>query len=198
MRSLNSREKLLLGACFGVIFIVANAFAFRSVYSTLNGGKEKVRTLESELADQEMWLEDAPRMEAREKWLDENMPVMGESTLGKLQGELLQSLQDEVFERKLQIEQQSLQDIVREAFYTEVAVRLEIRGAESEVIDWLTELQAPEKFIVIKALEVELDRRAREEEPQAECEITIARWYRPDSGEPLTKAEVENTGNEQG
>ncbi len=198
MRSLNSRETLLLGACFAVIFIVANAFAFRSVFSTLNGGKERVKALEGELADQEMWLEDAPRMEAREKWLDENMPTMGEATLGKLQGELLQSLQDDVFERKLQIQQQSLQDIVREAFYTEVAVRLEIRGAESEVIDWLTELQAPEKFIVIKALEVELDRRAREEEPQAECEITIARWYRPDSGEPLTKAEVENAESDQG
>jgi len=198
VRSLNSREKLLLGACFGVIFLVANAFAFRSVYSTLNGGKDKIKALENELADQEMWLEDAPKMEAREQWLDENMPTMGESTLGKLQGDLLQSLQDEVFDRKLKIEQQSLQDIAREAFYTEVAVRLEVRGAESEVIDWLTELQAPGKFVVIKALEVELDRRAREEEPQAKCEITIARWYRPESGEPLTRVERRESESEQG
>lgn len=198
MRPLNSREKWLLGVCFAVIFIVANAFAFRSVFSTLKGGEDRVSTLESELADQEMWLEEAPKMEARERWLDANMPRMGESTLGKLQGDLLQSLQDEVFDRKLRIEQQILQDIVREPFYTEVAVRLKVRGAESEVIDWLTELQGPEKFVVIKALEIELDRRAKEEEPQAECEITVARWYRPDSAEPLTRVEIGAEQSKQG
>jgi len=186
MRPLNSREKWLLGSCVAVIFLVANGFVARSVLSTLNGGKSKISTLENELADQEMWLEDAPKMEARERWLDGTMPVLGESTLGKLQGDMLQSLQDDVFDRKLKIEKQSLQDIVKEAFYTEVAVRLTIRGAETEIIDWLAELQNPEKFQVIKAMELELDRRAKEDEPQAVCQITIARWFRPDSGQPLT------------
>lgn len=198
MRSLNSREKLLLGACFAVIFLVANGFVARSVFSTLNGGKSKIGTLENELADQEMWLEDAPKMEARERWLDSTMPALGDSTLGKLQGDLLQSLQDDVFDRKLKIEQQSLQDIVKEAFYTEVAVRLTIRGAETEIIDWLAGLQSPEKFQVIKAMELELDRRAKEEEPQAVCQITIARWFRPDSGEPITQVEREEEENKQG
>ena len=181
MRELTVREKVLLGACFGVIFIVANGFAARSILKNLSGGDSEIRNLKSELADYEMWLEDAPAAEAREKWLIEMMPRLGNSTLGKEQGDLLQALQDELFERKLTIDRQSLQDIEYNNFYTEVAVRLEIEGDEAVVTEWLTTLQSPEKFQVIKSLEMELDLRSREAEPQAECEITVARWFVPDS-----------------
>lgn len=197
MRSLTVREKWLLGVCFGVIFIVGNAFAARSLIKVLRGSDSKIETLRSTLADHEMWLEDAPKAEAREKWLAATMPVMGGASLGKLQGDLIQSLQDDLFERKLKIEQQSLQDIVNAAMYTEVAVRLTVRGAETEVIEWLTTLQGPDKFQIIKSLELELDSKSKEIEPQAICEITIARWFQPESAEPLTSA-APAAGTKQG
>lgn len=198
MRTLKAREKWLLAACAAVIFLVANGFLARSVLKSLRGGNAEIRTLRNELADREMWLEEAPKVEARQRWLEETMPALGEATLGKLQGDLLQSLQDDIFDRKLEIERQSLQDIVYEPFYTEVAVRLTIRGSEAEVIQWLTGLQDPEKFQVVKSLELELDNKSKEAEPQAECQITIARWFRPDSGEPLTQGERRNEESEQG
>lgn len=190
MRALTVREKWLLGICLGVIFVVGNAFAARSVLKVLRGSDAKIATLRSTLADHEMWVEETPKAAARETWLAETMPPLGGASMGKLQGELIQSLQDDLFERKLRIERQSLQDIVNSAFYTEVSVRLEVKGAESAVLEWLTTLQGPEKFQVIKSLELELDNRSKEIEPQAECEITIARWYHPESGEPLTSQEV--------
>lgn len=175
----------MLGLCIGVIFLVVNGFAARSVLKVLRGSDAKIATMKNTLADNEMWLDEAPKAEAREKWLAANMPKLGENTLGKLQGDLIQSLQDEVYNRKLRIDRQSLQDIVQNQFYTEVAVRIEVEGAEREVIDWLTTLQGPDKFQIIKDLELELDTRSRELEPQAECEITIARWFHPETGEPL-------------
>jgi hypothetical protein len=190
MRALTLREKWLLGLCFGVIFAVANGFAARSVLKVLRGSDTKIQTLENTLADNEMWLDEAPKAEAREKWLEANMPKMSGNTLGKLQGDLIQSLQDELFNRKLRIDQQSLQEIVNETFYTEVAVRLEVEGAETAVIDWLTTLQGPDQFQVIKSLELELDNRSRELEPQAECEITIARWYHPETGDAIPVEEA--------
>lgn len=185
MRALTVREKWLLGLCFGVIFAVVNGFAARSVLKVLRGSDSKIQTLKNTLADNEMWLDEAPKAEAREQWLKAKMPAIADNTLGKLQGDLIQSLQDELFNRKLRIDRQSLQEIVQETYYTEVAVRLEVEGAEKEVIDWLTTLQGPERFQIIKELELELDTRSRELEPQAECEITIARWYQPETGEPM-------------
>lgn len=183
MRVLTAREKWLLGLCFGVIFAVINGFAARSVMKVLSGSDSKIQTLKNTLADNEMWLDEAPKAEAREQWLQANMPAIASNTLGKLQGDLIQSLQDELFNRKLRIDRQSLQEIVQESYYTEVAVRLEVEGSEKEVIDWLTTLQGPDKFQIIKELELKLDTRSREIEPQAECEITIARWYQPETGE---------------
>lgn len=191
MRALTVREKWLLGLCFGVIFAVVNGFAARSVLKVLRGSDSKIQTLKNTLADNEMWLDEAPKAEAREQWLQAKMPSIAGNTLGKLQGDLIQSLQDELFNRKLRIDRQSLQEIVQETYYTEVAVRLEVEGAEKEVIDWLTTLQGPEKFQIIKELELELDTRSRELEPQADCEITIARWYQPDTGEPIAPPEAE-------
>jgi len=195
MRALTTREKWLLGLCFGVIFVVANGFAARSVLKVLRGSDTKIQTLKNTLADNEMWLDEAPKAEAREQWLAANMPKMAGTTLGKLQGDLIQSLQDDLFNRKLRIDQQSLQEIVNETFYTEVAVRLEVEGEEKAVIDWLTTLQGPDKFQIIKSLELELDNRSRELEPQAECEITIARWYQPDTGEAIPVEEPSTPSN---
>jgi len=199
MRELTGREKWLLGLCFAVIFLVANGFLARSLLKNLRGGDERIATLRSQLADQELWLADAERAEARERWLLETMPPLAGSTLGKEQGDLLQAMQDDLFDRKLKIERQSLQDVVYENFYTEVAVRLTVRGDESEVIGWLTTLQDPDKFQVIKAMELEIDSKAREEEPQAVCQITIARWFVPDAGEaPLTQDSTREGGPESG
>ncbi|MEM6916762.1 MAG: hypothetical protein AAF491_09375 [Verrucomicrobiota bacterium] len=181
-----------------MIFIIGNAFAARSIIKNLRGSSDRIELLQNELADQMMWLDEAEMAEARVRWLDESMPTLDGTTLGKEQGDLLQQMQDEIFDRKLNIVQQSLQDIETTGFYTEVSVRLRVRGNETDVIDWLISLQSPEKFIVIKAMELEIDLKAKEEEPQAVCEITIARWYSPQSAEPLTQGIPSGAGDEQG
>ena len=177
------RELWMLGLCVLVVFFVANAFAARSVLKVLRGSDAKIAELKNTLADYEMWLEDAPREEARVRWLDENMPRRDGGSLGKLQGDLIQTLQDDLYGRKLRIDRQSLQDVVEGNHYIEVSARLEVRGAERDVVEWLTTLQGPDKFQVVKDLEIELDTRSREPVPQAKCQITIARWFKPDSGE---------------
>ena len=185
MRGLTSREKGLLVFCLVVIFVVGNFFVIRAVMKTLGGSDRRIADLKAQLADYQMWTDEveAQKADARNLWLRANMPKIAGSTLGKEQGDLLQSLQDELFERKLKIDQQSLQDPVLSEFYTEVSVRLRISGSEKAMIDWLVGLQSPKKFQVIKAIEIEPNRKSKEEEPQAICQITIARWFVPDGQE---------------
>jgi hypothetical protein len=47
------------------------------------------------------------------------------------------------------------------------------------LIGWLLSLQGTDRFVVVKAIELELDNRAKEKTPQAECDITVARWFNP-------------------
>ena len=148
MRALTSREKALLGIGIGVIFLIANAFAYRSISGQLRGSKDRITELDNQLKDQEMWLEEAQMAAAREQWLNETMPAA--ENFGKEQADLLQSVQDELFDRKIKIEQQSLEEITKDPFFTEVSIRLTIRGEQMAVIDWLTTLQNRDKFQVIK------------------------------------------------
>ena len=189
MRGLTTREKRLLGLCVLSIFLVANLFAARAISRSLGGGKEKIRTLEQELAENEMWLEEKELWDRRKAWLDQNLPpslVRQRISTGNAQGNLMQGLQNELLELKLKIDRQTLVEPKTTDFYDEVAVYLRIEGDAAKVNNWLATLQSPDKFQVIKSLELELDGRSREVEPQAECEITIARWFAPSAGEVIS------------
>ena len=53
----------------------------------------------------------------------------------------------------------------------------QFRGDQEKMLRWLLTLQSPEKFQAIKSIDLELDSRAKEKTPQAQCNLTIARWF---------------------
>lgn len=183
MRGLTSREKALLGFCFFTLFVVLNFFAIRWAMKAGGGGDAKIRQLKNELADYEMWLQAPEKWNVRDQWLAENMPILEGNAIGKAQGNLIQQLQDELFKRKIKIDRQSLQEPKSEIDYTEVSVKFDLRGEADTVVDWLSTLQGPDKFVVVKYLELELDTKSKEPEPQAKVEIIIANWYRPEESD---------------
>ncbi len=183
MRSLNSRERLLLSLCFLTIFLVGNGFVFRAVYKKLNGSKTELDALQAEVLELKQLAADAEFWQRRAQWVDDNMPAPMVS-VGRAQGELAEQLQQSLFERKITIERQTLIEPVTTEFYDEVAVNLRIEGDAVQVNEWLTTLQSPESFQTIKNIELELDTRSKKTEPQADCEITVARWFRPRSSAP--------------
>ncbi|MCB1235922.1 MAG: hypothetical protein KDM91_12705 [Verrucomicrobiae bacterium] len=162
---------------------MANVFAGRAVLKTLKGGGEKISALKNEIAEQDMWLEEQDYWERRRGWLDGHMPPPIDS-VGKAQGDLMQEMQQQVLDRKLRIDRQNLIDPVHGANFDEVAVYLRVRGDAAVINQWVASLQSPEKFQVLKTLELELDNRARETTPQGECQITIARWFAPQGSQP--------------
>ncbi|MCB1229984.1 MAG: hypothetical protein KDN19_06945 [Verrucomicrobiae bacterium] len=168
------------------IFLVANLFAARAVMRSLGGSKKKITELKSELAENRMWLEEKDLWERRRAWLDENLPaslVRQRISVGNAQGDLMQTLQNDVLGRRLRIERQTLVEPQANAFYDEVAVSFRVEGDAAEVNRWLATLQSPELFQVVKTFKLELDGRSREVEPQAECDITVARWFAPSAGD---------------
>lgn len=192
MRGLTTREKRLLGLCLLSIFLVVNLFVGRAVMRTLNGSKQQIQDLKNEIAENEMWLEERELWERRQSWLDANLTaplVQQRISVGNAQGDLMQTMQNEVLERRLEIERQTLVEPQSTPFYDEVAVSFRVEGDAAEVNRWLATLQSPEKFQVVKTFKLELDGRSREVEPQAECDITIARWYAPSAGVTPTPLE---------
>lgn len=177
MQGLSTREKLLLLICFIVVFGVANLFAIRYAKKNWKGQDAQIAELTNQLKDLELWLEDKEDADRREQWLTENIPH--EASMAKAQGDLVQSLQDDLFERNIKIEKQILMEPEENDSFREVAVSLTLRGEEKSIIQWLITLQGASKFQVIKRLELKLDTKSKEELPQSICEIVLARWFSP-------------------
>lgn len=184
-RSLNSREKRLLIACLLTIFIVINALAFRT-YSTRNKTlTNRISDLKQQSATNRIWLDQKAKWQKRSKWLDANMTYT--ESAGRSQGQLLDELQSSALDAGLKVSnptllepvQVSVPNNINDVVCNEVGVSLRIRGDQDKLMRWLLTLQSPERFRAMKGFEIELDTKAKEKIPQAQCNITLARWFNP-------------------
>lgn len=176
MRALTKREQGLLTLCVVALFLMGNLIGLQAVVRGLGRSRDRLRTLTAERVEQESWLKEADPSKV-ERWLDAAMPTL--ESAGKSQGELLESLQTAAFDRKLVMEKQNLLEPLKTAYYQEVSVNVIVRGELNQIRDWLIQLQSPEKFLVIKALEIALDTKSKEKEPQARCNLSLAQWFKP-------------------
>jgi hypothetical protein len=180
-RSLNQREKRLLLGCIAVIVIAATAVGY-SFYDkrrkALNGA---LTTLTEQARENQEWLNQRERWDKRMNWLEAKMPYT--DSAGRSQGQLLEELQSSALDAELKIVGQTLLEPLALDHANEVAVNIKVRGDQEKMLRWLLTLQAPEKFQAMKAFEFELDTKSKEKTPQAQCNLTIARWFNPNPPE---------------
>jgi len=174
-RSLNPREKRLLFLCLATIFIVVNVLAFREFTIRRKAVTTSLEQLSEQATSNQVWLSDRAFHEKRRGWLDKKMPYT--QSAGRAQGQLLEDLQNAALENELTISNQTLLEPLALDHCNEVAVSVRVRGNQEKMLRWLLTLQSPERFQAVKSLELELDSRAREKTPQAQCNLTIARWF---------------------
>jgi hypothetical protein len=176
-RTFNSREKRLLIICLSTIFLVGNFMAVREFLGRRKELASRLDDLKRQETSNRLILQDGPRMEKLNAWVDKSMPYT--NSAGKAQGQLLDDLRNSALDMGLKTENEQLLEPVELSHHNEVSVSMRVRGAQEVVIGWLLTLQSPEKFTAIKSVELELDTRSREKTPQAQCNITVARWFNP-------------------
>ena len=113
----------------------------------------------------------------RQAWLEKTMPHT--ASAGKAQGQLLEDLRTSALDVGLKVDNENPLDALALDHANEVSVSLRLRGDQDTMLRWLLTLQSPEKFTAIKFIELELDSRAKEKTPQAQCNLTVARWFNP-------------------
>lgn len=176
-RSLNPREKRLLIAVVATLFVVANLLLLREYTSRRDAASSGLSQLREQVASNKVWLNDRAFWDKRHDWLEARMPYTNSS--GRSQGQLLEEIQTSALDAGLTVTNTTLLEPAALDFANEVAVTVRLRGDQDTMLRWLLTLQTPEKFQAIKNLDIELDRRAREKTPQAQCNLTIARWFNP-------------------
>ncbi len=178
--ALTAREKKLLLACVGSLVLVGGMLAANEFLNRRRTAQERITTLQSELDELQVLFDDREFWNKRGKWLRETMPTT--ESLGQAQAKLLEDVQNDALDLELKVEQQRLLEPASNENYREVAVEVRLRGDQTTLLGWLASLQSPERFQAIKAIEFDIDTKAKEKTPQAICEMTLARWYKPESG----------------
>lgn len=176
---LSTREKRLLLLCFGVLGLMATMILLSTFQQKRTALLSALARLESEIKDNETWLSDREYWQKHAEWLAANMPST--ESLGRAQGQLLEEIQNAALDMQAQVERQTLLEPVSQANYREVSVNVRLIGDQIILLQWLATLQSPEKFQHIKELEFEIDTRARTPKPQARCNLTLARWFKPET-----------------
>jgi Tfp pilus assembly protein PilN len=176
-RSLNTREKRLLTLCVVTIVLGVNAFAFQEFATRRKALTSKLEELNKQTVGDRMMLNDRAFWAKRQAWLDQTMPYT--NSAGKAQGQLLEDLRNGALDIGLKVENETLLEAMALDHANEVAVNLRLKGDQDLMLRWLLTLQSPEKFTAVKAIELELDTRSKEKTPQAQCNLTVARWFNP-------------------
>jgi hypothetical protein len=178
---LTSREKNLLLLCVGVLVFMALAIVANGFLGRRKIALQKIAKLQSEKTENDTWIKDREFWDKRRAWLAEKMPVT--ESLGRAQGQLLEDLNNETLELGIATDQQTLPPLAApNENFREVTVTLRLRGDQITVLQWLSTLQSPEKFQALRQLELEIDTKSREKTPQVVCTLTLARWFKPESG----------------
>jgi len=178
---LTSREKNLLMLCVGVLVFMAFAIFMNSFLARRKVALEKITALQRQKTENDTWMKDQAFWAKRRAWLTEKMPVT--ESLGRAQGQLLEDIQDQALELGVTAEQPTLPPLAATvASHREVTVSVRLRGDQATILGWLSTMQSPELFQSIRLLEIEIDTKAREKTPQVICNLTLARWFKPESG----------------
>jgi Tfp pilus assembly protein PilO len=179
-RTLSPREKNLLMLCAGVLLFMGTAIAGNTFLQRRAAALKEVAALRGKKVQNDTWLSDRQFQEKRQAWLEAKMPTT--ESLGRAQGQLLEDLQNQALDLGITIQQQTLPEAVKTPEYREVSVNVRVRGDQQVMMQWLARMQSPERFQAIKELQIQLDSRAKEKTPQALCNLTLARWFKPEGG----------------
>lgn len=179
---LTSREKNLLLLCVAVLVIMAGMILAKQFLDRRTAALEKIVTLQRQKVENDGWAKEQPFWDKRRSWLAEKMPAT--ESLGRAQGQLLEDVQNEALEWGIVTEQPTLPPLATtpNPAYREVTISVRLRGDQTTILSWLATLQSPEKFQAVRELQIEIDTRAREKTPQVICNLTLARWFKPEAG----------------
>lgn len=178
-QQLTSREKNLLLLCVGVLVFMGFAILMNDFLQRRTSALQKIAALQAQKSENDSWMADRAFWDKRRNWLIEKMP--GTESLGRAQGQLLEDLQNQALEYGISTEQPTLPPLAApNENYREVTVAIRLRGDQTTVLRWLATIQSPEKFQAVRVLDLEIDTRSREKTPQVVCNLTVARWFKPE------------------
>jgi len=82
-------------------------------------------------------------------------------------------------DRGIKILEQTIMEPSIQPHFEEISAKLKLSARMEDIVAWLADIQAPERFYVINQLSLSLDMTSKEMELPALCTLQVGRLYSP-------------------
>jgi hypothetical protein len=163
---------MLLPVLLGLAFLIGNFYAYRWVAAKEEALQLQADELKADQADALVALQETEQWKQRQSWIDEKQPPLGDE--GDAKASVLDHVQKGARANKLEILEQSLDDVQRTAGGTRVNVSVKVKGGMEDLVKWLTNLQRPDDFYAVTLFSLKAD----QDQKSFDCTLQIARFFK--------------------
>ncbi len=170
---ISQREKVLLCIVGGAVFVLLNLF-FISYFSKNNASlRQDLSFKQAQITLLNAQVADAPLWQQRNAWL-QRQPRLENPEASFIQ--FSQSIKDLAQKHVLLIDDRKDGQIVRKPEYASMPVKVSLKGSWDHLLDFMYDLQGPEKFVVFESLNMTLD---PQNPTEMQATFTVAKWFAP-------------------
>jgi hypothetical protein len=163
---------LYLAIFLAILFLGANWEGYKWYASKMDELRVKADNLQSDKDAAETALQEMPVWTARKAWIDKTQPPLGSE--GDAKAAVLDFVEKGATAHKLEIVEQSLNDMQRTAGGVRVNVSIKVKGSMHDLVDWLAPLEKPDDFYAVTLFSLKADA----DQKSFDCTLQIARYFK--------------------
>jgi len=169
-------EKALLSVLAAILFAGGNYFGYRWLAQRQSSLQLAYLQLQGDQAEAKVDLRQSDLWAQRKAWTRDHEPVLGDE--GDAKAAVLAYVLKGARDNKLEIMEQSLNDVQHGAAGTRINVSLKVKGSMQGLCKWLTDLQKPDQFYAISSFSLKAD----QDQKSMVCTLQIARYFKNKEG----------------
>ena len=168
-------EKILLAILAAIVFVGGNYFGYRWLSQKQSGLQLAYLKLRADQAEARVDLKESDLWAQRKAWTRDHEPALGDE--GDAKARVLEYVLKGARDNKLEIMEQSLNDVRHGAAGRRINVSVKVKGSMEGLVKWLTDLQKPDQFYAISSFSLKAD----QDQKSMVCTLQIARYFKEGS-----------------
>lgn len=173
---MTKREKVLAGLVGGAVAVLLNIFLISFFTKNHRALKQDLARKESHLKGMHTLMADRALWDQRAAWIAAHQPKLEDP--GSAGVKLMEEVRDLAKRHEVLIAPETL--VIgtpsKKQYYTSVPITVETKSTWKALVNFLSELQTPEKFIVLESTNLKVNSA---DKTQMQGRLTIAKWYAP-------------------
>ena len=173
MRQQTKSEKRLLGLLVALVFLGGNYYGYKWLSQKQATENLTVARLRADQAEAKLALAQSDLWTQRKGWIADHQPALG-SDEGSAKADLLEYVLKGARDNKLEIVEQSLNDVQHGVAGARVNVSVKVKGSMQDLVKWLTALENPTQFYAVSLFSLKAD----QDQKSMLCTLQIARYLK--------------------